>query len=156
MIDENSNENTAPEENTENAHTNETTENQTEKEEKTTDNLGPLEHDIEVPEITTSLPDTSTNEIPKQINDMADEKKPATETAPEKEDKTPKATKKDKEPATQTAVVKKDYTALIAAAVALVLLVGIFIWQNYRKRKEDENTIDVNHNEFDGTEYQQR
>src|SRR3972149_4899047 len=39
-------------------------------------------------------------------------------------------------------VVKKDYTALIIAIGALLIAIGFYAWQNYQKRKDDENTID--------------
>lgn len=79
-------------------------------------------------------------------NTMAEEKTPAA-AAPEKKEKTEKKTTPEKK--TPDAVVKKDYTALIAAIVTLILVVGVYAWQNYRKRKDDENTLDVPHKESD-------
>jgi len=69
----------------------------------------------------------------KLVNKMADEKI---------EPKTEKVEKPSKKTEDSLPVVKKDYTALIIAIGALLIAIGFYAWQNYQKRKDDENTID--------------
>lgn len=92
----------------------------------------------------TNTDNSQTTETLNNNNTMADETQAAA-AAPEKKEK-PAKEKVEKKAPTE-AVVKKDYTGLIAALVALILVVGVYVWQNYRKRKEDENTLDVSHKE---------
>src|SRR3989304_5748835 len=58
------------------------------------------------------------------------------------EPKTEKVEKPSKKTEDSLPVVKKDYTALIIAIGALLIAIGFYAWQNYQKRKDDENTID--------------
>lgn len=100
-----------------------------------TPEAGPMATSPEVP--TNNTTDNNSNNFTEN-NTMKDKEEKTEEKTDKKEVK-----KETNKTGDSTAVVKKDYTALIAAAVALVLLVGLFVWQNYRKRKEDENTHDL-------------
>lgn len=127
-----------------------TTETQTETQTETTVENEYVGNTVEIPENNNPSDTTVYNENSNQINEPMAKKTetPAKET-PAKEPSTNETPVKET-PLTPT--IKKDYTALVAALVAVLLLVGLFVWQNYRKRKEDENTQDLNI-DFDGTEH---
>lgn len=84
-------------------------------------------------------------------NPMTDQTQttPTTETTTT-ETKPKKAKKEESTPV----VVKKDQTILWLSLAVLVVTVGIYFWQNYKKKKEDENTIDLQRQQQAGYEEQ--
>lgn len=75
----------------------------------------------------------------KQLETMADQQTP-----PTTEPTTPAAEKPKKKKEVETPlIVKKDQTVLILSIVVLLVAAGIFAWQNWKRRKDEENTIDM-------------
>lgn len=75
----------------------------------------------------------------KQLENMADQQTP-----PTTEPTTPAAEKPKKKKEVETPlIVKKDQTVLILSIVVLLVAAGIFAWQNWKRRKDEENTIDM-------------
>lgn len=91
------------------------------------------------------------DEVIEDMNaEILNNKKMSTETTTTETTETkPKKEKKEKTETTPV-VIKKDNTVLLLAIVTLILTVGFFAWQNYRKRKEDENTVDLQQAQQDG------
>ena len=123
--------------------TSQATENPTTTTDKKEPETGPLETDSKIPETVASNPDSiNTQENNQNLNTMDEPKKPEEKT----DDKPKKPATKKEEPLTP--VIKKDWTPLILAGLTLLVIIGVYMWQNYKRRKEDEKTIDTNHEEM--------
>lgn len=90
------------------------------------------------------IPPMTTEQTPPATETKKPTEKPTEQTPPAEPKKAPKKT----DPAPVVATVKKDYTLLIIGAIVLVLTAVLFYLQNIRAKKDSEETIDLNHNDY--------